>query len=323
MAQFDVPAASRADTADVIEKPSFVASFVEWPAVLAGAVLAAALAFVFLTFGAAIGLSATSPWPGSGLSARVIASIAIFWLLAQQIGSLMIGGYVAGRMRTRWHERGHEAEFRDGLHGGLVWAVGILVSAFLLFATASATARTGLEIAGRGGAATAGTSSNPLDGVIDTMLRPAVTAQASAAAAKSARTAGSPATPTTRAQTVSVARNFADARATRAEISRLLASSVTSGELSADDRAYLTELVAQRAGMSREEAGRRVGNAVKSAREATNQARKAGILAGFVTAAGLVLSLGAAWWAAMKGGQHRDNSVPARFVFASRRQASP
>ena len=313
MAQFDVPAASRADIADVIEKPSFVASFVEWPAVLAGAVLAAALSFVFLTFGAAIGLSATSPWPGSGLSARVIASIAIFWLLAQQIGSLMIGGYVAGRMRARWHERGHEAEFRDGLHGGLVWAVGILISAFLLFATASATARTGLEIAGRGGAATAGTS-NSLDMVIDTMLRPTVTAQASTAAA-------SPATPATRAQTV--ARNFADARATRAEISRLLASSVTSGDLSADNRAYLTELVAQRTGMSREEAERRVGNAVKSAREATNQARKAGILAGFVTAAGLVLSLGAAWWAAMKGGQHRDNSVPARFVFANRRQPSP
>ena len=31
-------------------------SFVEWGAVLAGAVLAAALSFVFLTFGAAIGL---------------------------------------------------------------------------------------------------------------------------------------------------------------------------------------------------------------------------------------------------------------------------
>jgi hypothetical protein len=322
MAQFDVPAASRADTADAIEKPSFVVSFVEWPAVLAGAVLAAALAFVFLTFGAAIGLSATSPWPGSGLSARVIASIAIFWLLAQQIGSLMIGGYVAGRMRTRWHERGHEAEFRDGLHGALVWAVGILISAFLLFATASATARTGLELAGRGGAPTTGTSS-ALDTVIDTMLRPTVTAQASTAAAKSSTTAASPATPATRAQTVSVARNFADARATRAEISRLLAGSVTSGDLSADNRAYLTELVAQHTGMSREEAERRVGNAVKGAREATNQARKAGILAGFVTAAGLVLSLGAAWWAAMKGGQHRDNSVPARFVFANRRQLSP
>src|SRR4029450_11219409 len=93
--------------------------FVEWSAVLAGAVLAAALSFVLLTFGTAIGLSATSPWPNSGLSAKVIASLAVFWALAQQIGSLMAGGYVAGRMRTPWHEAGHEAEFRDGLHGGL------------------------------------------------------------------------------------------------------------------------------------------------------------------------------------------------------------
>ena len=62
--------------------------------------------------------------------------------IAQQIGSLMIGGYVAGRMRTRWSEPGDEVEFRDGLHGGLVWAVGVLISALLIFATAGAAART-------------------------------------------------------------------------------------------------------------------------------------------------------------------------------------
>src|SRR6185436_20493887 len=78
-------------------------SFIEWGPVFAGALLAAALSFVLLTFGSAIGLSATSPWPNSGLSAKVLGSIAIFWVMAQQIGSLMVGGYVAGRMRTRWH----------------------------------------------------------------------------------------------------------------------------------------------------------------------------------------------------------------------------
>ena len=89
-------------------------SFVEWGAVFAGAVLAAAISFVLLTFGAAIGLSATSPWPNVGASTKVIASIAVFWAIAQQIGAFMAGGYVAGRMRSRWHETGHEAEFRDG-----------------------------------------------------------------------------------------------------------------------------------------------------------------------------------------------------------------
>ena len=53
-------------------------SFVEWGAVLAGAVFAAALSFVFLTFGAAIGLTATSPWADSGVSAKTLAILAIF-----------------------------------------------------------------------------------------------------------------------------------------------------------------------------------------------------------------------------------------------------
>jgi cytochrome bd-type quinol oxidase subunit 2 len=97
--------------------------------VLAGAVLAAAISLVLLTFGAAIGLSATSPWPNSGVSAKVIASVAVFWAMAQQIGAFMAGGYIAGRMRSRWHETGHEVEFRDGLHGGLVWAVGVVIGA--------------------------------------------------------------------------------------------------------------------------------------------------------------------------------------------------
>src|SRR5438477_1359193 len=170
MVQVGTPVASRTDIAS--------ASFVEWGAVLAGAVLAAALSFVLLTFGTAIGLSATSPWPNSGLSAKVIASLAVFWAMAQQIGSLMIGGYVAGRMRSRWHEGGHEAEFRDGLHGGLVWAVGIVVGAALFLSTAGSVAKTGAEVAG-GAAAVAGTSTNdPMGAVLDTMLRPTTVAQA-------------------------------------------------------------------------------------------------------------------------------------------------
>ena len=134
MTHVGAPVAARTETAAV--------SFVDWGAVFAGAVLAAALSFVLLTFGTAIGLSATSPWPNSGLSAKVIATLAVFWVIAQQIGSLMAGGYVAGRMRSRWLEPGHEAAFRDGLHGGLVWAVAVLLSAFLVFATAGLIART-------------------------------------------------------------------------------------------------------------------------------------------------------------------------------------
>src|SRR4051794_30134913 len=159
--------------------PAGAASFVEWGAVIAGAFLAAAISFVLLTFGAAIGLSAVSPWPNSGASAKVIASLAVFWAMAQQIGSIMVGGYVAGRMRSRWHEPGHEAEFRDGLHGALVWAVAVLLSALLVFMTAGVAASTGADIAGKAVGSVA-SSSDPMDAVLDTMLGPTATAQAAA-----------------------------------------------------------------------------------------------------------------------------------------------
>jgi hypothetical protein len=103
-------------------------------------------------------------------------------------------------------------------------------------------------------------------------------------------------------------------------MSRILASSVTSGSLTNENRTYLAQLVAQRSGVSQQEAEKRVSEAVTAARAAADKARRAAVLTGFVTAAGLILSLGAAWWAAMRGGHHRDTSVPARFVFGGRRR---
>ena len=101
-------------------------------------------------------------------------------------------------------------------------------------------------------------------------------------------------------------------------MSRILSSAVANGSLTSENRAYLAQLVAQRAGISQQEAERRVDQAFNSAREAADKARRAGILTGFVTAASLVLSLGAAWWSAMRGGHHRDHSIPARFMFGER-----
>jgi hypothetical protein len=304
MTQVGAPVVSRTETAGL--------SFVEWGAVFAGAVLAAALSFVLLTFGAAIGLSATSPWPNSGLSAKVVASIAVFWALAQQIGSIMVGGYVAGRMRSRWHEPGHEAEFRDGLHGALVWAVGVLISAMLVFATAGAVTSAGADLAGKAAGSVAG-NSDAMDTVIDTLLRPTSTAQAAPPAA-GPPAAGSAATTTARP------RAAPSGDESRTEISRILTSSVTSGSITPENRTQLAQVVAQRAGIPQAEAERRVDQAINDARAAADKARRAAILTGFVTAAGLILSLAVGWWAAMRGGHHRDTSVPARFIFGDRRR---
>jgi hypothetical protein len=289
------------------------ASFVEWGAVLAGAVLAAAISFVLLTFGAAIGLSATSPWPNSGVSAKLIATLAVLWAMMQQIGAFMVGGYVAGRMRSRWHEpTQHEVEFRDGLHGGLVWAVGIVIGAALAMATAGAAAKTGIDVAGKAAASvTALSTTEPMDAVLDSMLRPTTVAQATSTSTPPAAATPAPTASRPRA---------ASSDETRSEMARILASAVASGALSDQNRAYLAQVVAQRSGLSQQEAERRVNEAFTAAREAADKARKAAILTGFVAAASLIISFGAAWWAAIRGGQHRDNAVPARFAFGRNRR---
>jgi hypothetical protein len=183
-----------------------------------------------------------------------------------------------------------------------------VIGAALAMATAGAAAKTGIDVASKAAGVVALSSSDPTDAVVDTMLRPTTVAQATGAPTPPAAAAGtSPAR----------ARN---ADETRSEMSRVLASAVASGSLSDQNRNYLAQVVAQRTGLSQQEAERRVNEAFTAAREAADKARKAAILTGFVTAASLIISFGAAWWAAMRGGQHRDNAVPARFAFGRNRR---
>jgi hypothetical protein len=72
-------------------------SYVDWAAIIAGAVLATAISLVLLTFGSAIGLSMASLEPGSGVSLFWMAIVAALWLLWVQISSFLAGGYITGR----------------------------------------------------------------------------------------------------------------------------------------------------------------------------------------------------------------------------------
>ena len=96
----------------------------------------------------------------------------MFWTVAQQIGAFLAGGYVAGRMRARWAElNADEVEFRDGMHGALVWSLGIVIGAALLLATAGATARVATDAAAKVASA-ASMNADPLAYYTDTLLRP-------------------------------------------------------------------------------------------------------------------------------------------------------
>ena len=114
-------------------------SGVSWPAVIAGAFVAAALSLILLDLGTGLGLSSVSPWTNSGLSGATVSKAAIFWLIITQIIAFAMGGYLAGRLRTKWtiiHT--DEVYFRDTAHGFLVWAVGlVMTAAFLASATSS------------------------------------------------------------------------------------------------------------------------------------------------------------------------------------------
>src|ERR1700692_134283 len=117
-------------------------SGVSWGAVIAGAFVAAALSLALLALGTGIGLSAVSPWANAGASASRIGRTAIAWLVLMQLIASPVGGYLAGRLRTRWvNIHTHEVYFRDTAHGFLVWAVGLVITA--AFLTSAATSMVG------------------------------------------------------------------------------------------------------------------------------------------------------------------------------------
>jgi hypothetical protein len=283
-------------------------SYVDWPAVIAGIVLASAISLLLLTFGSAVGLSFTN-FRSFGNTAPIWAAIAAAsWLLWVQISSFMAGGYLAGRMRRRFRDATeHESDVRDGAHGLLVWAGALVIGAIIavggLGAAASAignavgTATTAASNVAQGAAANPN-AANVLDPnayFVDELFR--LPAGASAP------------------QGV----NLADVRG---EAGRIIATGAASGSVSADDKTYLGQLVAQSTGLPQDQATARVDQVLKAvddakakAADAAESARKTAVIAAFLTAASLLVSAVGAYWAAMKGGRHRDDGTVFADVF--------
>lgn len=257
---------------------SFV--YVRWGPVFAGALTAAALAFVLMTFAAALGLAIASPSPTWRDASVALAILSGVWMILVDVGSFGIGGYVAGRLRGRLTGAGEaEAEFRDGIHGVLVWALGVVIGALLLWASAMtfSSVRAGVS-------ATQTTNSEPaflayeLDRLFRSDRRPA-------------------------AET--------DLAESRAEAGRVITRSVGRTGISAEDRAYLVRLVTARTGLPPGDADRRVTDVLGQSYQAASQARRSGVIIGFATAAALLAAAATAWAAALAGGRHRDGeSVP-------------
>ena len=126
---------------------------VSWGAILAGAVAAAALSFVLLILGFGLGLSIVSPWDGRGVSAAAIGVTGILWITFTQIAASGLGGYLVGRLRTRWTDvQADEVYFRDTAHGLVTWSIATLLAAVVftgsLATVVSGGAKAGTSILG-------------------------------------------------------------------------------------------------------------------------------------------------------------------------------
>jgi hypothetical protein len=242
------------------------AHYVDWGAIIAGGFIAIAISSVFLAFGSAVGLSLTSFQSGNSASMTGLAIAATLWLLWVQVSSFVGGSYVTGRLRRRIGDAtAHEAEMRDGSHGLIVWAVGVVVGT----AIASWLATSGLT-----GAATVGAT----DYYVDKMIRSDTAVQAD------------PANDTV-------------------QISRVLAKNLALKVMDDSDKTYLVREIAARSGLPEAEAQKRLDETMLTLKAQADSARRYGILIAFLTAASILVSAVASWWAACAGGKHRNEGV--------------
>lgn len=292
------------------------ASAVSWGAILAGAAGAAALSLILLVLGVGLGLSAVSPWAQTGASAKAFGVSTILWFTFTQLVASAMGGYLAGRLRTKWASTpSDEVYFRDTAHGFLAWAIASLATAALLtsvignivgsgvqagasvaggVASTAAVATAGAAMSGISSESKSDSASGPMGYFVDSLFR---------------RDSGSSA---------ALAPDASAPMPSTAEVTRILMNTIRAGTLPATDARYVGQLVAQRTGLSQADAEKRVtdtyarmqaslNEAQVSAKDAADSARKAsayGALWLFISllAGAFVASLSATW-----GGRMRDS----------------
>jgi len=276
-------------------------SAASWPAIIAGAFVAAAVSLVLLALGSGLGFAAISPWPGHGVAATTFAVTTAIWLIVMQWVSSGVGGYITGRLRTRWiGTHTHEVFFRDTAHGLVTWAVATVLVAAVAAASVSAVAEGGAHAVG---AATAGAAS---------MMQGAAMPQAATAQTQGNVNAAYGVDKLFRT-TGPAAVGREGAGDARGEVAHIVANSWSTGNVSDADRSYLVELVAVRTGSSQADAQKRVDefvaniqDAVIKAKADADAARKAAAEAAIFTALSMLVGAFIASVSAALGGRLRD-----------------
>jgi hypothetical protein len=252
-----------------------------WSAVLAGAVTSAALTLLLAALGVGLGLSAVSPWAGEGVSAATFKVGAGVYLVAVAMLASTVGGYLAGRLRTRWLGLNeNEIYFRDTAHGLAVWAVATVLVAAVL-GTALTHILSGVSAGATAAAASAAPASSLTDNYVDSLLR-----------------AEPSSTPTT----------GNNDQAARAELGRLLLPVLQKGgTVSAADQTYIAKVVSARTGLPQADAEKRVSDVIAQAKKATDEARKAARSMALWFVASMLAGAVASMLGAIEGGLLRDS----------------
>jgi len=256
---------------------------VQWGPIVAGALTAAALAFVLHSFAAAIGFAAGSTSPTWRDASFALWFASGLYLILAALASYGLGGYVAGRLRSSLTTpaAADEVEMRDGVHGLLVWALATLLTAVVAFAIVQSVTRLAAPSAGGSGPAASVGGENIIAYDLDRLFR--------------------------------AERQPAESNLTysRAEAARILLTAAGHSGVSSEDRGYLVRLVAARTGLAAPEAERRVDSVIGTARENITRARRASIVLAFMAGAAALLGAVAAWFGATTAGRHRDGaSIP-------------
>jgi hypothetical protein len=281
-------------------------SAISWAAIIGGAFATAALSLILLALGSGFGLASVSPWPNSGASVTTFTAMTAIWLIIVQWVSSGLGGYLTGRLRTKWAGvHTHEVFFRDTAHGFLAWAVAAVIGAAILASAVSSLLSGGAHVARTiaSGAAEGGSQGavqeNALAYYVDSLFRS----------------------------------DHPDANArdqdVRAETTRILATGIRNGDVPAADKTYLAQLVAGRTGVSQADAEKRVDDVIAKlkaaetkARQLADATRKAGAYLSIFTGVTMLIGAFIAAAAAALGGRHRDEDWRIYSAPPGRRQNS-
>ncbi|WHO71749.1 hypothetical protein [Rhizobium sp. BT03] len=273
-------------------------SAMTWGPIFGGAAAAIGVTLILLLLGSGLGLTMVSPWSGQSSSLGTLGVTAAIWLVLVQWLSSTLGGYITGRLRTKWAAvHTDEVFFRDTAHGFLSWALATVFVAGFLASSLTSLAGAGAQAAGSvvgstataAGTAAASSATSPLDlstsYFTDALLRPD---QARAAATSN------------------------DAAAT-SEVSRILLNGAAQGQVPDDDKAYLATIVSSRTGLSEADARTRVDTVLKriddakvAAQKAADEARKAASTTALLGSLSLLIGAFIASAAAAFGGSQRD-----------------